>query len=117
MRPISQVFSSTLLDLLAQVRHILSFVPLLIIEQLVVIVGRTVPLAATRLYEMSFFTGFGGSAVIYITLNYFFPVPGASTKFKEIDVSTEAADDDKIDEESSYDKKEDIVGRVKSLQA
>lgn len=66
---------------------------------------------------MSFFTGFGGSAVIYITLNYFFPVPGASTKFKEIDVSTEAADDDKIDEESSYDKKEDIVGRVKSLQA
>ncbi|KAH9478740.1 Uracil permease [Psilocybe cubensis] len=49
--------------------------------------GRTVPLAATRIYQMSFFTGFGVSALIYIILNKIFPVPGVYTKFEEIDVS------------------------------
>ncbi|KAF4583433.1 hypothetical protein EYR38_002184 [Pleurotus pulmonarius] len=49
--------------------------------------GRTVPLAATRVYQMSFFTGFGVSCIVYLTLNYFFPVLGASKTFKEVDVS------------------------------
>ncbi|KAI0720755.1 permease for cytosine/purines, uracil, thiamine, allantoin-domain-containing protein [Cerioporus squamosus] len=51
--------------------------------------GRDVPLAATRIYEMSFFTGFGVSAVIYYTLNMLFPVRGVleCTKFAEVDVS------------------------------
>ncbi|CAA7270210.1 unnamed protein product [Cyclocybe aegerita] len=49
--------------------------------------GRTVPLAATRIYQMSFFTGFGVSALIYYALNRLFPVPGANTKFEEVDVS------------------------------
>lgn len=49
--------------------------------------GRTVPLAATRIYQMSFFTGFGVSALIYIILNKLFPVPGTSFKMEEIDVS------------------------------
>ena len=49
--------------------------------------GRTVPLAATRIYEMSFFTGFGVSALIYYALNVIFPVPGKYATFEEVDVS------------------------------
>ncbi|KAG2744169.1 hypothetical protein P692DRAFT_20838124 [Suillus brevipes Sb2] len=49
--------------------------------------GRTVPLAATRIYDLSFFTGFGVSALIYWALNLIFPVVGAADKFEEIDVS------------------------------
>nr|VWO94499.1 Thiamine transporter [Ganoderma boninense] len=33
--------------------------------------GRSVPLAATRIYDMSFFTGFGVSALVYWSLNLF----------------------------------------------
>jgi len=47
--------------------------------------GRTVPLAATRIYEMSFFTGFGVSSLIYWLLNIIFPVPGRATSFEEVD--------------------------------
>jgi NCS1 family nucleobase:cation symporter-1 len=49
--------------------------------------GRTVPLAATRIYDLSFFTGFGVSALVYWALNRVFPVVGAADTFKEIDVS------------------------------
>lgn len=38
---------------------------------------------------MSFFTGFGVSAIIYYLLNVAFPVPGKYAKFEEIDVSEE----------------------------
>ncbi|KAG0706915.1 NCS1 nucleoside transporter family [Suillus ampliporus] len=49
--------------------------------------GRIVPLAATRIYDLSFFTGFGVSAVVYWALNRVFPVIGAADRFEEIDVS------------------------------
>ncbi|KAJ3994784.1 permease for cytosine/purines, uracil, thiamine, allantoin-domain-containing protein [Lentinula boryana] len=53
--------------------------------------GRTVPIAATRIYEMSFFTGFGTSMVIYLLLNWVYPVPGGigekSVSFEEVDIS------------------------------
>lgn len=49
--------------------------------------GRTVPIAATRIYEMSFFTGFGVSMVVYLLLNWVFPVPGTFQTFEEVDVS------------------------------
>ncbi|KAJ3568259.1 hypothetical protein NP233_g5830 [Leucocoprinus birnbaumii] len=51
--------------------------------------GRDVPLAATRIYQMSFFTGFGISMLIYILLNILFPVPGSSIRegFWEVDLS------------------------------
>lgn len=50
--------------------------------------GRTVPIAATRIYQMSFFTGFGVSALIYYLLNRLFPVPGSNPgKFEEVDLS------------------------------
>ncbi|KAG1730820.1 permease for cytosine/purines, uracil, thiamine, allantoin-domain-containing protein [Suillus paluster] len=49
--------------------------------------GRTVPLAATRIYDLSFFTGFGVSALVYWALNRVFPVVGAADRFEEIDVS------------------------------
>lgn len=54
--------------------------------------GRSVPLAATRIYQMSFFTGFGVSALIYYSLNIFFPAAGASATFEEVDVSAEDLD-------------------------
>ncbi|KAF9482302.1 hypothetical protein BDN70DRAFT_443613 [Pholiota conissans] len=59
--------------------------------------GRTVPLAATRVYQMSFFTGFGVAAIVYYALNRLFPVTGFTTKWEEVDVSNlttsrEAAD-------------------------
>ncbi|KAG9015029.1 hypothetical protein FRB94_007101 [Tulasnella sp. JGI-2019a] len=50
-------------------------------------VGTKVPLAATRIYELSFFTGFCVSAIVYITINYFFPSPGSGRSFEEIDES------------------------------
>ena len=53
--------------------------------------GRSVPLAATRIYEMSFFTGFGVSALVYWTLSTLFPVRAAEcARFEEVDVSDAA---------------------------
>ncbi|KAG8216772.1 hypothetical protein J3R82DRAFT_7016 [Butyriboletus roseoflavus] len=49
--------------------------------------GRVVPIAATRIYEVAFFTGFGVSSIVYYVLNRLFPVVGAATAFEEIDVS------------------------------
>ncbi|KAN0084349.1 Permease for cytosine/purines, uracil, thiamine, allantoin domain containing protein [Tylopilus felleus] len=49
--------------------------------------GRTVPIVATRIYELSFFTGFGVSSVVYYVLNRLFPVVGAAEVFEEVDVS------------------------------
>lgn len=49
--------------------------------------GRTVPVAATRVYQLSFFTGFGVSSLVYYALNRLFPVVGAAAVFEEIDVS------------------------------
>ncbi|KAF9023663.1 hypothetical protein BDZ89DRAFT_1114977 [Hymenopellis radicata] len=61
--------------------------------------GRSVPLAATRIYEMSFFTGFGVSSLVYIGLNYVFPVPGMASSFEEVDLSheVETADDRSVE--------------------
>lgn len=44
-------------------------------------------MAATRIYQLSFFTGFGVSAIIYYLLNLAFPVPGKADKFEEVDES------------------------------
>ena len=49
--------------------------------------GRDVPLAAMHIYQLSFFTGFGVSAIIYYLLNLGFPVPGKADKFEEVDES------------------------------
>ncbi|THH28962.1 hypothetical protein EUX98_g5222 [Antrodiella citrinella] len=62
--------------------------------------GRIVPVAATHIYEMSFFTGFGVSSLVYWTLNFFFPVPGTSSKFEEVDES--AFDEDATDTKSDF---------------
>ncbi|KAJ7927596.1 permease for cytosine/purines, uracil, thiamine, allantoin-domain-containing protein [Mycena leptocephala] len=71
--------------------------------------GRTVPLAATRIYQMSFFTGFGVSALTYWLLTRAFPVPGMSRVFEEVDVSKgEERDDGSYSEENhgGHDEKE-----------
>ena len=49
--------------------------------------GRSVPIAATRIYELAFFTGFGVSSIVYYGLNWWYPVVGASAVFEEVDVS------------------------------
>lgn len=49
--------------------------------------GRNVPLAATRIYQMSFFTGFGVSAFVYFSLNFLVPSVGSSKVFEEVDES------------------------------
>lgn len=73
------------------------------------IAGRTVPIAATHIYQMSFFTGFGVSAIIYCALSYAFPPTGAHATFKEEDLSRMKAEDEKLQAEtSSVDKKEDL---------
>ncbi|KAH9941577.1 permease for cytosine/purines, uracil, thiamine, allantoin-domain-containing protein [Epithele typhae] len=73
--------------------------------------GRTVPLAATQIYEMSFFTGFGVSALVYWSLNVFFPARGvreACMRFEEVDVSecdSSAGGKPSIDGDASSDGK------------
>jgi len=67
------------------------------------VAGRTVPLAATRIYQMSFFTGFIVSSLIYYLLNVLFPVPGVSKKFEETDVSEFSYDRHGVDTRSVSD--------------
>ncbi|KAJ3728023.1 hypothetical protein DFJ43DRAFT_1041031 [Lentinula guzmanii] len=54
--------------------------------------GSDRPSRPTQIYEMSFFTGFGTSMVIYLLLNWAFPVPGGigekSASFEEVDISS-----------------------------
>lgn len=38
---------------------------------------------------MSFFTGFGVSALVYYTLNVIYPAAGAHATFQEVDLSAE----------------------------
>ncbi|KZT23733.1 NCS1 nucleoside transporter family [Neolentinus lepideus HHB14362 ss-1] len=63
-------------------------------------VGRPVPTAATHIYEISYFTGFGVSAVVYWLVNRAFPAAGASKHFEEVDLSG-FFDDENIDTEES----------------
>ncbi|EPQ52164.1 uridine permease Fui1 [Gloeophyllum trabeum ATCC 11539] len=69
------------------------------------VTGQTVPLAATRIYQMSFFTGFGVSALVYWLLNRVFPAPGASRKFEEVDVSEQVDSPAYSREESDAESK------------
>lgn len=77
--------------------------------------GRDVPLAATRIYEMSFFTGFGVSSLIYFLLNVAFPVPGKHSKFEEVDLSAgekhdgSAVNDDDDDDADSKKSNSAVV--------
>ncbi|CDO77085.1 hypothetical protein BN946_scf184473.g29 [Trametes cinnabarina] len=86
--------------------------------------GRTVPLAATRIYEMSFFTGFGVSALIYWSLNLLFPVRAAEvcTRFEEVDVSMLSSANVGItcrsrESDSDLDKKSVVSEAVRSVHS
>ncbi|KAK7463098.1 uracil permease [Stygiomarasmius scandens] len=61
--------------------------------------GRDVPIAATRIYQMSFFTGFLVSMIIYLLLNWAFPVPGTFKEFEEIDLSDSDTERDSYSQE------------------
>ena len=82
--------------------------------------GRTVPLQATRIYQMAFFTGFGASAIVYYILNRVWPSPGAFQDFKEIDesdfMSKEAeAEDTPSDTDSKLPMEGETDGVVQSV--
>lgn len=65
---------------------------------------------------MSFFTGFGVSALIYCSLSYAFPPAGAHSVFEEKDVSDVKAEDEELQGDAySIDKKEDISVAFKSV--
>lgn len=83
-------------------------------------------MAATRIYQLAFFTGFGVSSVIYYLLNRAFPVPGRADKFKEVDEShyLDAMDrragwDESQEEEdnASTSKSKDDDGPLVSIEA
>lgn len=82
--------------------------------------GQTVPLAATRVYDLSFFTGLGTSGLVYWILNMLFPAPGAAKRFQEVDesameISTGGeATEERTDSEKDSEK-EDIKDSVHSL--
>lgn len=73
--------------------------------------GRTVPIAATRVYEMSFFTGFGVSSLVYFFLNVLFPVPGKHRLFEEVDMS-EKLDGSSMNEGDTDSKKDSTEAQV-----
>ncbi|PCH35196.1 NCS1 nucleoside transporter family [Wolfiporia cocos MD-104 SS10] len=77
--------------------------------------GRAVPLSATRIYEMSFFTGFGVSAIVYWTLNQAFPIRGTYRDFEEIDVSASYGAPRHESVEKTPDEK-DEKGSAESVQ-
>ncbi|OCH85765.1 hypothetical protein OBBRIDRAFT_284732 [Obba rivulosa] len=79
--------------------------------------GRSVPLAATRIYDMSFFTGFGVSAVVYLTLNYIFPAKGASARFEEVDVSEVDVSEETDSRDGDSDKKGGIEQDRESVRS
>ncbi|KAJ6487960.1 permease for cytosine/purines, uracil, thiamine, allantoin-domain-containing protein [Mycena sanguinolenta] len=72
--------------------------------------GRTVPLAATRIYQMSFFTGFGVSALTYWLLARVFPVQGMASTFEEVDVSQGEERDDGSSDGGREGKEEKMQG-------
>ncbi|KAI0252504.1 permease for cytosine/purines, uracil, thiamine, allantoin-domain-containing protein [Lactifluus subvellereus] len=85
--------------------------------------GRSVPLAATRIYQMSFFTGFGVSSLVYYGLSIAFPPPGRFRHFEEIDLSEgelpggerDVRVSAEPDEKSSENKLEGVMVEVKPI--
>lgn len=83
------------------------------------IAGRTVPIAATRIYEMSFFTGFGVSALIYWSLNYCLPARGSATTFQEVDISADVNNDlgDRLEDDMKKIDVEEVTDSVQPIMA
>ena len=77
------------------------------------------PLAATRIYEISFFTGFGVSALIYWSLNLLFPVRGSGecTVFGEVDVSRYGLQGMEGSDDMASDRKSVVSGGVHSVRS
>jgi len=74
--------------------------------------GTPVPTAAAHIFDLSFFTGFGVSAIAYYVLNRIFPPPGAADKFEEIDVSGYEERMTSSDEDTN--SKDDNIGKESS---
>ena len=55
---------------------------------------------------MSFFTGFGVSALVYWSLNVIWPVPGKAGHFDEVDLSGYIIDEDREGSDAGEREKE-----------
>ncbi|KAI0298674.1 permease for cytosine/purines, uracil, thiamine, allantoin-domain-containing protein [Multifurca ochricompacta] len=77
--------------------------------------GRTVPLAATRIYQMSFFTGFGVSSFVYYSLNLAFPPPGRFKQFEEVDLSSGEVPDREHDVRASFEPDDGKMNEEKNV--
>lgn len=73
--------------------------------------GQSVPLAATHIYDLSFFTGLGTAGLVYWVLNQIFPARGAANKFEEVDLSEYTTDetDEDFDRKSETKDSVDVV--------
>ena len=74
-------------------------------------VARPVPLVATRIYELSFFTGFLVAAVVYVALNKIFPHRQPTAE--ECEVVTIGQDARESADQMSYDDDEKSLGSPK----
>lgn len=70
------------------------------------------PVAATRIYDLSFFTGMGTAGLVYCVLNRIFPARGAAKKFEEVDLSAYAANEP----DAYYDHNNDMKNHVDGIQ-
>lgn len=71
-------------------------------------VGVTVPIAATRLYELSFFTGFFTSSIVFYILNRIWPVALPSlAECATITVGRDNWDAGSASKEGSFEEKAD----------
>lgn len=74
--------------------------------------GQTVPVAATRIYDLSFFTGMGTAGLVYCVLNRIFPARGAAKNFEEVDLSAYATNES----DAYYDHNNDMKDHVDGIQ-
>ncbi|ORY84681.1 NCS1 nucleoside transporter family [Leucosporidium creatinivorum] len=80
-------------------------------------VGTPVPIAATRIYQLSFFTGFGVSAVVYIALNKIFPTRQPTLEDNEtVTVGTADWKDPSATRDSYSEDKESKEGDYSATQ-
>lgn len=70
-------------------------------------VGNTVPIAATRIYNLSFLTGFGVAAIVYIALNKIFPHRQPTQEENDIVTVGKSAWNGEVQRTGSFSDKEE----------
>lgn len=78
-----------------------------------------IPIAAIRIYELAFLTGFGVSTLVYVTLNYFWPPHGVDLKrkFEEVDETSWEEGGRPDDSPATYSEDGNSAVRVRHSRA